>query len=55
LDPIIDRNQQKEYAGKAVVGKLDVDANQNFAAKYRLRNIPTVLFSKRRSEWKAEE
>ena len=23
-----------EYEGKAVVGKLDVDANQEFAAKY---------------------
>lgn len=32
-----------EYAGKAVVGKVDVDANQEFAAKYGVRNIPTVL------------
>lgn len=32
-----------EYEGKAVVGKLDVDANQEFAAKYGVRNIPTVL------------
>ncbi|WP_298148395.1 thioredoxin [Flavobacterium sp.] len=32
-----------EYAGKAVVGKVDVDANQEFAAKYGIRNIPTVL------------
>jgi thioredoxin 1 len=32
-----------EYEGKAVVGKVDVDANQEFAAKYGIRNIPTVL------------
>ena len=31
------------YDGKAVVGKVDVDANQEFAAKYGVRNIPTVL------------
>ena len=33
----------KEYDGKAVVGKVDVDANQEFAAKYGVRNIQTVL------------
>jgi len=35
-----------EYDGKAVVGKVDVDANQEFAAKYGVRNIPTVLVFK---------
>ncbi len=35
-----------EYDGKAVVGKVDVDANQEFAAKYGVRNIPTVLLFK---------
>ena len=33
----------KDFDGKAVVGKIDVDANQEFAAKYGVRNIPTVL------------
>jgi thioredoxin 1 len=28
------------------VGKVDVDANQEFAAKYGVRNIPTVLVFK---------
>lgn len=42
VGPIID-DISKEYEGKAVVGKLDVDANQEFAAKYGVRNIPTVL------------
>lgn len=42
VGPIID-DISKEYDGKAVVGKLDVDANQEFASKYGVRNIPTVL------------
>ena len=40
--PIIDELSQ-EFDGKAIVGKVDVDANQEFAAKYGVRNIPTVL------------
>lgn len=42
VGPIIDEIS-KEFDGKAVVGKVDVDANQEFAAKYGVRNIPTVL------------
>ena len=42
VGPIIDEIS-KEYDGKAVVGKVDVDANQDFASKYGVRNIPTVL------------
>lgn len=42
VGPIIDE-LSKEYEEKAVIGKLDVDANQEFAAKYGVRNIPTVL------------
>lgn len=42
VGPIIDQISE-EYDGKAIVGKLDVDANQEFAAKYGVRNIPTVL------------
>ena len=42
VGPIIDQISD-EYEGKAIVGKLDVDANQEFAAKYGVRNIPTVL------------
>ncbi|HLV13581.1 MAG TPA: thioredoxin [Xanthomarina sp.] len=42
VGPIIEEIS-KEYEGKAVVGKVDVDANQEFAAKYGVRNIPTVL------------
>ncbi|MGJ8665672.1 MAG: thioredoxin [Patiriisocius sp.] len=42
VGPIIDEISN-DYEGKAVVGKMDVDANQEFAAKYGVRNIPTVL------------
>ena len=42
VGPIIDE-VASDYDGKAVVGKMDVDANQEFAAKYGVRNIPTVL------------
>ncbi len=45
VGPIIDE-LSTEYEGKAVIGKVDVDANQEFAAKYGVRNIPTVLVFK---------
>ncbi len=45
VGPIIDE-LSSEYDGKAVVGKIDVDSNQEFAAKYGVRNIPTVLLFK---------
>lgn len=43
LAPVMEQISE-EYVGKAVVAKVDVDANQEFAAKYGVRNIPTVLF-----------
>ena len=45
VGPIIE-DLSNEYQGKAVVGKVDVDAHQEFAAKYGVRNIPTVLVFK---------
>ncbi|WP_196885897.1 thioredoxin [Aureivirga sp. CE67] len=45
VGPIIDEISN-EYEGKAVVGKVDVDANQEYAAKFGIRNIPTVLLFK---------
>ncbi len=36
----------KEYDGKAVVGKLNVDHNPQVSAKYGIRSIPTILFFK---------
>lgn len=36
----------KEFAGRAKVVKCDVDSCPGVAAKYGIRNIPTVLFFK---------
>ena len=35
-----------EYEGKAVVGKVNVDHNPSIAAKFGVRNIPTIVFLK---------
>lgn len=45
VGPIIDEIGN-EYQDKVVVGKLDVDNNDETTAKYGIRNIPTVLFIK---------
>ena len=45
LGPIIEE-LSSDYDGKAVVGKVDVDNNQQFAAQFGVRNIPTVLIFK---------
>jgi len=45
LGPIIEE-LSSEYDGKAIIGKVDVDTNQQFAAQYGVRNIPTVLIFK---------
>lgn len=36
----------KEYEGKAIVGKVNVDENISVASKYGIRNIPTLLIFK---------
>lgn len=43
IAPIIEE-MSNEYDGKAKIGKLDVDDNQQTAIKYGVRSIPTVLF-----------
>lgn len=45
IAPIIEELAE-EFNGKAVIGKLDVDENQQTAIKYGVRSIPTVLFFK---------
>ena len=45
IAPIVEE-MSTEYEGKAVIGKVDVDNNQDVAMKYGIRNIPTVLFIK---------
>jgi len=36
----------KEYDGKVVIGKMDVDNNVETPNVYGIRNIPTILFFK---------
>lgn len=42
IGPIIDQISE-DYKEKAVVGKVNVDNEQEFAAKYGVRSIPTIL------------
>ncbi len=35
-----------EYAGRAKVGKLNVDENQSVTSRYNIRSIPTLLIFK---------
>ena len=35
-----------EYAGRAKVGKLNVDENQSVTSRYNIRSIPTLLVFK---------
>ena len=35
-----------EYAGKILIAKLDVDANQAIPAKFGIRGIPTLILFK---------
>ena len=45
IAPIIEE-LAKEYDGKLTVGKCDVEENDDIAATYGIRNIPTILFFK---------
>ena len=45
VGPIMDE-LSSEFQGRAVVGKVDIDSNQQYAAKFGIRNIPTVLIFK---------
>lgn len=45
LGPIVEEIAT-DFDGKAVVGKVDVDNNQEVSMKYGIRNIPTVLIFK---------
>lgn len=39
-----------EYAGRIIVGKIDVDANSEIPSQYGVRNIPTILFFNKNGE-----
>ena len=36
----------EEYAEQAIIGKVDVDENQDLPMQFGVRNIPTILFIK---------
>ena len=41
--PVLDK-LAKEYAGKLVVAKVNTDDDQEWAGKYNVQGIPTLLF-----------
>jgi len=43
--PVISELAQ-EYDGRIVVGKCDVEENEDLAMEFNVRNIPTILFFK---------
>ena len=45
LGPVIEE-LAAEYEGKVVIGKCDVDQNNDLAIKFGVRNIPLVVFVK---------
>jgi len=45
FNPTLER-LSKEYAGKAVVGKVNIDKSQTIANKYGVKSIPAVFYFK---------
>ena len=45
VGPVISELAQ-DYDGKIVVGKCDVEENDDIAMEFGIRNIPTILFFK---------
>ena len=45
VGPVIDE-LSNDYEGKAIVGKVNVDNEQEISSRFGIRNIPTILFFK---------
>ena len=45
IGPVISELAE-EYNGRIVVGKCDVEENEDLAMEFGIRNIPTILFFK---------
>lgn len=45
IAPIVDE-LAAEYEGRVVIGKCDVEENDELTMKYGVRNIPTIIFLK---------
>ncbi len=52
--PIIDK-LAKEYAGKAMITKLDVDENHDVAQRFGVMSIPTVIMFQKNAKGEIEE
>ncbi|MFZ9942251.1 MAG: thioredoxin [Bacteroidia bacterium] len=45
VGPVVEE-LSKDFEGKAIVGKVDVDSNPDISVRFGIRNIPTLLFIK---------
>ena len=45
IGPVVE-DLAKDYDGKALIGKVDVDNNPAVSAQFGIRSIPTLLFFK---------
>lgn len=45
MTPIVEE-MAAEYEGRAVIGKCDVEDNDEVVARFGVRNIPTIVFMK---------
>ncbi len=45
IGPIVE-DLSHEYEEKVIIGKLDVDENNDITTRFGIRNIPTILFFK---------
>ena len=49
MHPVVDELAE-QYEGKVVVGKLNVDENDETCAEYRIMSIPSIVFFKNGKE-----
>ena len=45
LAPIVDALDEK-YADQVIIGKIDIEEEEDLATKYGIRHVPTLLFIK---------
>ncbi|MBQ2519522.1 MAG: thioredoxin [Bacteroidaceae bacterium] len=45
VGPVIEE-LAKEYEGKAIIGKCDIEEDEELPQRFGIRNIPTILFIK---------
>jgi thioredoxin 1 len=45
VGPVVEE-LSKDYEGRAIIGKVDVDSNPNISMQFGIRNIPALLFFK---------